>query len=89
LRLARDLQAIVLEKRRLFLGDDDLDTLDIMTDLAATYHALGQLKKAEEFRVAVLERRGRILGQDHPDTILTSQEQSGINILAARQSSDG
>ncbi|KAJ7828744.1 hypothetical protein B0H14DRAFT_2594454 [Mycena olivaceomarginata] len=59
LRLVRDLQAIVLEKRRLFLGDDDLDTLDIMTDLAATYHALGQLKKAEEFRVAVLERRVR------------------------------
>ncbi|KAJ7726554.1 hypothetical protein DFH07DRAFT_871647 [Mycena maculata] len=56
---AADLEAMVLEKRKQFLGGEHPDTLLAMGNLAASLKAL------------VLEKRKQLLGEDHPDTLLT------------------
>ncbi|KAJ7640180.1 P-loop containing nucleoside triphosphate hydrolase protein, partial [Mycena rosella] len=71
LKDAEQLQLAVVQNRRDILSDDHPDTLRAMSDLAATYHKLGQLKEAEELGVVVLEKQRKILGEDHPDTLHT------------------
>ncbi|KAJ7631521.1 P-loop containing nucleoside triphosphate hydrolase protein [Mycena rosella] len=66
---AEQLQLAVVQNRRDILSDDHPDTLHAMSNLASTYHELGQLKEAEELEVVVLEKQRRILGEDHPSTL--------------------
>ncbi|KAJ6523849.1 P-loop containing nucleoside triphosphate hydrolase protein [Mycena capillaripes] len=66
---AEELYVIVLEKRRKLLGEDHIDTLDAMYNLAVTFSKSGQLQKAEELKVIVLEKWRMILGDDHPNTL--------------------
>ncbi|KAJ7713117.1 P-loop containing nucleoside triphosphate hydrolase protein [Mycena metata] len=68
----KDAQAIaeqVLEKSKFLLGDDHVDTLSAMGNLASTYLELGEFQKAKELKVLVLEKRTKLLGEDHPDTL--------------------
>ncbi|KAJ6543520.1 hypothetical protein DFH09DRAFT_1390615 [Mycena vulgaris] len=71
LQEAEELGLVVLEKRRKILGEDHLDTLHAMGNLASTYQKLGKLQEAEEVEVVVLEKWRKILGEDHLDTLLT------------------
>ncbi|KAJ6503124.1 hypothetical protein DFH09DRAFT_1289487 [Mycena vulgaris] len=70
LKDAEQLYLVVVQQRRNGLGEDHLDTLCAMGNLATTYHTLGKLQEAEELEVVVLEKRRKILGEDHPDTLL-------------------
>ncbi|KAJ7840619.1 P-loop containing nucleoside triphosphate hydrolase protein, partial [Mycena leptocephala] len=66
---AKELDLAVLEKRKQVLGDDHLDTLRAMGNLASTYNRLGKFEQAEELGVVVLEKRKQVLGDAHPDTL--------------------
>ncbi|KAJ7741825.1 hypothetical protein B0H16DRAFT_1323604 [Mycena metata] len=70
-RIEEGLYIAVLEKRRKVLGDDHPDTLQIIGNLAWTYHKLGQLNKAEELQAVLLKKRSDSFGEEHPDTLRT------------------
>ncbi|KAJ7106967.1 P-loop containing nucleoside triphosphate hydrolase protein [Mycena epipterygia] len=71
---AEILLTAVLERRRNLLGEDHLDTLTAMYDLADTYYGVGKLEEAEKLQVTVVEKRTNrktVLSEDHPDTLIT------------------
>ena len=51
------------------LGDEHLDTLTSMANLAATYQNQGRWNEAEKLQVQVIETRKRVLGDEHPSTL--------------------
>ncbi|KAJ7315296.1 P-loop containing nucleoside triphosphate hydrolase protein, partial [Mycena albidolilacea] len=61
----------VLEKRKQVLGDNHLDTLLTMGNLASTYSGLGEHQKAKELGLNVLEKQKQVLGDNHPHILLT------------------
>ncbi|KAJ7864222.1 hypothetical protein B0H14DRAFT_2348603 [Mycena olivaceomarginata] len=67
---AGELQAMVLEKRKLLLGEEHPDTLIAMGNLALSYRALGQSKQAAELEAVVLEKMKLLLGEEHLDTLI-------------------
>ncbi|KAJ7786980.1 hypothetical protein B0H13DRAFT_1486324, partial [Mycena leptocephala] len=69
-REAENLRMEMLDKRQQCLGDNHLDTLLAMHDLAiyGTSKKLHEFTKAEELEVVVLKKRKQLLGDDHPDT---------------------
>ncbi|KAJ7904907.1 hypothetical protein B0H13DRAFT_1881496 [Mycena leptocephala] len=69
LNKAAELEAMVLEKRKLLLGEEHPDTLSAMANLAVSYRKLGQLKEAAELEAVVFEKRKLLLGEEHPDTL--------------------
>ncbi|KAJ6506434.1 hypothetical protein DFH09DRAFT_282256 [Mycena vulgaris] len=71
LKDAEQLYLKVLEYQRSVLGEDHLDTLYAMGNLALTYINLGKFQEAEELGLVVLEKQRKILGEDHPDTLRT------------------
>ncbi|KAJ7815459.1 hypothetical protein B0H13DRAFT_2293374 [Mycena leptocephala] len=70
---AAELQAMVLEKRKLLLGEEHPDTLIAMANLAASYRELGRSKEAAELeavlQAVVLDKSKLLLGEEHPDTL--------------------
>ncbi|KAJ6483196.1 P-loop containing nucleoside triphosphate hydrolase protein [Mycena sanguinolenta] len=62
---AMELEVMILNKKRKLLGDDHLDTLQAMQNVAVIYKDLGQYDKAEQLEVEVLENRRKLLGDDH------------------------
>ena len=62
---------IALELRRRVLGENDLDTLTSMDQLAKVLERQGKLAKAEPLYIKVLDTRRRLLGAEHPDTLKT------------------
>jgi hypothetical protein len=60
---------VVLEKRKLLLGEEHPDTLHAIENLALSYKALGQSKKAVELEAVVLEKMKLLLGEEHPGTL--------------------
>ena len=62
------MQNEVLEKFRRILGDDHLNTLATMDDLAITLRDQGQLVEAARMQKDVLEKYKRALGDNHPWT---------------------
>jgi serine/threonine protein kinase/tetratricopeptide (TPR) repeat protein len=74
----------VVDLLRVNLGEENLDTLKAMNNLAGLYHvqglyhAQGQLAKAESLYVKVLEVRRRVLGDTHPDTFTAMNNVAGI-----------
>ncbi|KAJ6448302.1 hypothetical protein C8R45DRAFT_948067 [Mycena sanguinolenta] len=67
---AKDLEAVVLEKRKQTLGDTHPDTLLAMGNLVTTYWHLKEYQKAADLEIIVLEKRNQIFGDSHPDTLL-------------------
>jgi hypothetical protein len=59
----------VIEARARVLGQEHLDTLTSIANLASTYRNQGRWKEAEELDVQVMEIRKRVLGQEHLDTL--------------------
>ena len=58
-----------METRKRVLGEEHLDTLTSIGNLASTYRNQGRWKEAEELEVQVMETRKRVLGEKHPDTL--------------------
>ncbi|KAJ7713487.1 hypothetical protein B0H16DRAFT_1702440 [Mycena metata] len=67
----KELNVIVLKKQTQLLGENHLDTLLTMGNLASSYSNLGEHQKAKELNVMVLEKRTQLLGENHPDTLYT------------------
>ncbi|CAE6541991.1 unnamed protein product [Rhizoctonia solani] len=62
------LELLVADFERL-LGPDHSYTLDLMGNLALTYHYLARYNEAEKTGVQVVSACKRVLGEDHPDTL--------------------
>jgi Tetratricopeptide repeat len=57
--------------RKRVLGQEHLDMLTSIANLALTYRNQGQWKEAEELEVQVIEIRKMVLGQEHPDMLMS------------------
>ena len=68
---AGDMLMQIMEIRKSILGQEHLDTLTIMGNLASTYRNQGRWKEAENFEARVTEIRKRVLGQEHPVTLIS------------------
>ncbi|MEM7587852.1 MAG: FxSxx-COOH system tetratricopeptide repeat protein, partial [Acidobacteriota bacterium] len=68
---ARDFHESALEVRRHVLGEEHLDTLLSMNELAITLRALGDASGARSLHESALEVRRRVLGEEHPDTLIS------------------
>ncbi|KAJ6479605.1 P-loop containing nucleoside triphosphate hydrolase protein [Mycena sanguinolenta] len=66
---AKELRIIELERQRKLHGEDGLDTLTAINNLANTHDRLGQFEEAEKLEVEVLEKWRRLLGEDDLDTV--------------------
>ena len=80
----------VLEKRQRILGDEHLDTIKAMSNLANTLRDQGKLEEAAAMVRKVLEKTQRILGDEHPNTIeamsnlaITLEDQGKLKEAAA------
>ncbi|KAJ7166699.1 hypothetical protein C8R46DRAFT_1271620 [Mycena filopes] len=69
LQKAREICEGVLQKHRPLFGRKYLATLEVMRNLASTYHELGQYKRAEELATVVLQKTTKLCGKDHPHTV--------------------
>jgi tRNA A-37 threonylcarbamoyl transferase component Bud32 len=58
-----------LELRRRVLGDQHLDTLELLDEAASLYYRRGQYTQSAPLHAKVLEARLRILGEAHLDTL--------------------
>jgi hypothetical protein len=70
----------VIESRKKVLGQEHLDTLTSMGNLAATYLKQERWKEAEKLFVPVMETRKKIVGQKHPSTSIWSLPERGCSI---------
>ena len=59
----------MLEDTLTNLGDDHLDMLTSMNNLALTYGQQGKFTEAAKMQEEVLAKRQAILGDDHPSTL--------------------
>ncbi|KAF7965718.1 hypothetical protein HWV62_42173 [Athelia sp. TMB] len=66
------------------IGEDHLDTLGTVHDLADVYMALGKYDKAEEFFGRALAGREKQIGADHADTLETLYRQARLRHLQHR-----
>ncbi|KAJ6459236.1 P-loop containing nucleoside triphosphate hydrolase protein [Mycena sanguinolenta] len=66
---AKELRIIEVENQRKIYGEDGLNTLRAIDNLADSYRTLGQFKEAEKLQVEVLEKWRRLLGEDDLDTV--------------------
>ncbi|KAJ7248842.1 P-loop containing nucleoside triphosphate hydrolase protein [Mycena haematopus] len=66
---AEQLYSGALDNRRRTLGEDHLQTLMVMTHLAATYRKLGKLEEAEKLQILTLDKLKKMWGDAHPDTL--------------------
>ena len=71
------IETYVLNDRRGILGEEHLDTVSAMHNLAKTLGDLGQFDEAAKIQKEVLEKWRRILGEEHRNTI------SAMNNLAS------
>jgi tetratricopeptide (TPR) repeat protein len=60
-------------------GEQDLETLSFMGQLALTYTFLGRYPEAVELADKALEERRAILGDKHPDTLNTAATRSALD----------
>ena len=58
-----------LERKKIILGENHPDTLELIFNLGLIYSALGKLNEAEAFFKDCYERRCIVLGRDHVDTL--------------------
>ena len=68
-RAAASAQAQLRDYRKSTLGEDHPDTLSVVTDLATTLWAQGELGAARELQEQVLKASRRVLGAEHPSTV--------------------
>lgn len=81
---AERLEVQVVETRKTKLGEDHVDTLTGMANLAATYRNQGRWKEAERLFVQVMETRKTKLSEDHVDTLESMANLASIYCLQGR-----
>ena len=59
----------LLREARAARGDEHLDTLGSMSNLATALHSMGQYEEAAAMQRTALEAMQRVLGDEHPDTL--------------------
>ncbi|KAG8787960.1 hypothetical protein FRC12_015078 [Ceratobasidium sp. 428] len=69
LQESEELHLKVLSTQRQVLGDEHVDTLGSMDNLAMTYHKQGRLHDSERLGLQVMAIRKRKLGNEHADTL--------------------
>ncbi|MGJ8636906.1 MAG: tetratricopeptide repeat protein [Phycisphaerales bacterium] len=69
--LATDPLSRALKIRRTELGDEHLDTLNTINELAGLLKVQGKLTEAEQYYQESLEAHRRVLGNDHQSTLTT------------------
>ena len=74
LELAVTPQEQALRARRGTLGEDSIDSLESMANLARLLVARGELESGEALHRQTLNAQRRLLGDDHPHTIESSRE---------------
>jgi hypothetical protein len=82
-RSARALQERAMDVMRRLLGEEHLDTLSAMNNLAETLRAQGELDRARDLGEQVLDVTWRMLGDEHPHTL------TSMNNLASTLSEQG
>jgi hypothetical protein len=60
---------LVIKTRKRVLGEEHLDTLTSIANLASTFWNQGRWKEAKELFVQVIETSLRVLGKEHLDTL--------------------
>jgi non-specific serine/threonine protein kinase/serine/threonine-protein kinase len=73
-----------LEIHRTALGEEDLETLESVTNLASTHWELGRFEEAEALYRQNLETLRRVVGEDDPDTLTMGYNVAGILVKQAR-----
>ena len=68
---AEQLEVQVIKMRKKLLGEDHLDTLISMANVANTYLNQGRWTEAEQLDFKVMEMRKRLLGAEHLDTLMS------------------
>jgi hypothetical protein len=53
------------------LGEEHLNTLMSIGNLAAIYQNQGRFREAEELELQLIETRKRVLGEEHPNTLMS------------------
>ncbi|USP74363.1 hypothetical protein yc1106_01637 [Curvularia clavata] len=66
---AEELLVQVMEMRNKVLGEEHLDTLTSMSNLASNYRYKDRWDDAEKLEIQVMEIRKAKLGADHPNTL--------------------
>ena len=66
---AEKLQIQVLDARSRTFGEEHLDTISAMNNLASTYDSLGKYADAAKLQIKVLDLRNKVLGEEHQNTI--------------------
>jgi len=74
-----------LEKRRKTLGDEHVETIETMNDLAVAYWKAGKAAKAIPLYEATLVRVQAALGEDHKDTITIMDNLAVAHVAAGSQ----
>ncbi|KAG9078574.1 hypothetical protein FRC06_008301, partial [Ceratobasidium sp. 370] len=69
MKASENLHLQVLSIRRRKLGDEHLDTLYSMYNLAVNYSQQDRLEESEQLHLQVLSIRRRKLGGEHVDTL--------------------
>jgi len=59
------------DQRKALLGEEHLDTLASMANLALTYQNQGRWTEAEKLEIRVSETRQRVQGEEYPDTLIS------------------
>ncbi len=73
-----------VQTRRRVLGDDHVDTLHAVNQLANAYWYLSRFDQAEPLYLDVVARRQRILGGDHPDTLRANFDLGSLYVAQKR-----
>ena len=67
-----------LETQRRVLGNDNLETLKTIHQLANMYWFLNRVKDAEPLYLEYAEANGRLLGKEHPETLKADWEMASL-----------
>jgi serine/threonine protein kinase/tetratricopeptide (TPR) repeat protein len=67
-----------LETQRRVLGNDNLETLKTIHQLANMYWFLNRVEDAESLYLEYAEANGRLLGKEHPETLKAAWEMASL-----------
>jgi tetratricopeptide (TPR) repeat protein len=77
-RMAEELGRVVLEQRKLLLGDEHHNTLLSMNNLALLLEFQGKYDEAEPIYRQTLALREKVLGKEHPNTLTSMNNLAGL-----------
>lgn len=81
---ARELFVELLEARRENLGEEHLDTLDVLRELAQLDYLAGDLERAMTSNQTLQAAYARVLGPEHPTTLESLADEARIHVEATR-----